>query len=139
MALRVFHALSAMVWLGGGVYYFVAVRPQTREDPDGTRRNVAVAAQSAYREWMETATIVLLASGTILMFDRLSGGQGGLLYAAILAAKVVAALIAFWLVSLRPRRSHRAGRTRARSRPEIALGLGVFAFTVGVVLSSIWQ
>lgn len=128
-----------MVWLGGGLYYFVAIRPQTREDPDGTRREVADSARRAFNEWIESATIVMLGTGTVLMFDRLSGGQGGLLYAVLLAAKIGAALVAFWLVSLRPRRSHRQPARARWSRPEFALGCGLFAFTVGVILSSIWQ
>lgn len=137
VTLRVFHAAAAMLWLGGALYYLIAVLPATRDKgEDGAA--IAGSAQRLYGEWATPATIVMLASGTVLVFDRLSEGKGGLLYAALLAAKVVAALLAFWLVTLRRGRRRRpvAGW---RSRPELVVGLGLFAFVMGVILSSIWQ
>lgn len=131
LLLRVFHSLAAVIWLGGGIYYVVAIRPQigSEEPPD-----FIVAARRAYSEWSRSATAILLASGTILMFDGLSSGRGGLAYAGLLAAKVAAALVAFWIVMRRRRR----GRA-PRSRTEVALALGIGAFVVGVLLSSIWE
>jgi uncharacterized membrane protein len=137
VALRVFHAAAAMLWLGGGIYYLVAVLPATRnKGEDGAA--IAGTAQRLYGEWATPATIVMLASGVVLVFDRLSEGKGGLFYAALLAAKVVAALIAFWLVTLR-RGNRRRPLTGWRSRPETIVALGLFAFIMGVILSSIWQ
>jgi uncharacterized membrane protein len=73
----------------------------------------------------------MIASGTVLLFDGLSSGRGGITYAAILAGKIAAALTAFWLVSLRR-------RGRGTSRGELALGLGMAAFVLGVFISSTW-
>lgn len=137
VALRVFHAAAAMLWLGGAIYYLVAVLPATRRMGDDGAA-IAGTAQRLYGEWATPATIVMLASGVVLAFDRLSQGKGGLFYAVLLAAKIVAALFAFWLVSLRRRRRRRP-LTGWRSRPDVIVGLGLFAFTIGVVLSSIWQ
>lgn len=137
VALRVFHAAAAMLWLGGAIYYLIAVLPATRQQgEDGAA--IAGAAQRLYGEWAQPATIVMLASGIVLVFDRLSEGKGGLSYAVLLAAKVIAALVAFWLVTLRRGRRRRP-ITGWRSRPELIVALGLFAFVMGVILSSVWQ
>ncbi|MEZ4523093.1 MAG: hypothetical protein R3A46_15860 [Thermomicrobiales bacterium] len=124
ISLRVFHAVAAVVWLGGGLYYFVALRPLGD-------RETARQAQQRFREWAQPATLIMLASGTILLFDGLSSSRAGVTYAAILALKIGAALAAFWLVSFRRRRP-------GAPRPSLALSLGMAAFVLGVVISSIW-
>lgn len=137
LLLRLAHAFAAAVWLGGGVYYLVAIRPALRESAEPPRAFVA-AAQSLYGEWARVTTFVMLATGVVLMFDRLSHAGGGLTYAVALAAKIVAALAAFWLAGLRPRRRQRGAGGARRSRPEMILALGAFAFGVGVVLASVY-
>jgi uncharacterized membrane protein len=128
IALRVFHALAALIWLGGGLYYLIAIRPLSQR-PES--REFIQQAQARFQEWARTATLVMIASGTVLLFEGLSSGRGGITYAAILAGKIAAALAAFWLVSLRRRR-------RGTSRAEVALGLGMAAFVLGVFISSTW-
>ncbi|MFW6074231.1 MAG: copper resistance protein CopD [Chloroflexota bacterium] len=129
LALRVFHALAAMIWLGGGIYYLVAVVPATRgHDESGA---VASRAQQYFGEWAQPATLVMLATGMVLVFDRLSEGKGGLTYAGLLGFKILAALAAFGLVLNR-----RRGR---RTRTDLVVLLGLIAFGMGVVLSSVWQ
>ena len=136
LLLRLAHAFAAAVWLGGGVYYLVAIRPALRESAEPPRQFVATA-QSLYGEWARTTTVVMLATGVVLMFDRLSNAGGGLVYAVALAGKVVAALAAVWLAGVRPRRQ-RSRQPARRSRPEVILALGAIAFGVGVVLASVY-
>lgn len=136
LLLRLAHAFAAAVWLGGGVYYLVGLRPAMRESAEPPRAFVA-AAQSLYGEWARVTTIVMLATGIILTFDRLANAGGGLQYAVALAVKIVVALAAFWLAGLRPGRRRRS-RPARRSRPEVILALGAVAFGVGVVLASIY-
>src|SRR3954464_11822392 len=92
-----------MMWLGGGGYFLLALRPAIRATDD-TARAVGAAAQRAFGEWAQVATIVMLATGAVLSFERLSTGRGGLTYAILLALKIVSALAAFWLAGLRPKR-----------------------------------
>lgn len=134
VVLRVAHSLAAVVWLGGGVYFFVALRPAARE-ADSAGRAIISAAQQAFGEWSQIATVVLLGSGTILVFERLSTNQGGWTYVVLLVLKIVAALWAFLLVRarVRPRR-----KRNWSSSSELILTLGFVAFTVGVLLASLW-
>lgn len=124
ISLRVFHAVAALIWLGGGLYYVVAVRP-------GGDSEFASSAQRRFREWARPATMVMLATGVVLLFEGLSSNTAGITYAAILALKIIAALAAFWLVSVR----NRAGQ---RSRSERAVSLGMAAFVLGVIISTVW-
>lgn len=135
--LRLAHAFAAAVWLGGGVYYLVAVRPALRDSTQPPREFVA-AAQSLYGEWARTMTMVMIVTGVIMTVDRLSSVGGGLPYAVALAVKIVAALAAFRMAGVRIGRGARRGRSARRSRPEWILGCGALAFGIGVVLASIY-
>jgi uncharacterized membrane protein len=133
LLLRLAHSVAAMVWLGGGVYYLLALRPALRESGE-QGRSVAGAAQRAFGEWAQLAALIMVATGAVLMFDRLSDGTGGVLYAVLLAAKVIAAIAAFWLAGIRPVRR----RGVRRAAPELIAAFGIFAFVLGVVLSSVY-
>jgi uncharacterized membrane protein len=138
VGLRVAHALAAMAWLGGGVYYLLALRPAGRSI-GASAADVTGAAQRAFGEWAQIATVVMLGTGAVLMFERLSDGDGGITYAALLAGKVVAALAAFWFAGVRPvRRSRRRAPSR-RVAPELIVALGTIAFVLGVILSSVFD
>ena len=61
---------------------------------DGPPRGDTSAARQRFKEVIELSLLVFLATGTVLTFDRLSRGAGGL-YAAILALKVLCAVVAY--------------------------------------------
>lgn len=134
VALRVAHSVAAVVWLSGGVYFVLALRPALQE-ADSAGQAVIAAAQRAYGDWAQIATIVLLGTGVVLTFERLSDGTGGLTYVALLAVKVAAGVWAFALVRARTRRQRRRNQ---RSRSELILTLGFVAFTLGVVLATLY-
>lgn len=137
LALRLAHAAAATVWLGGGVYFVLAVRP-VLQGADEPLRTLASEFQRRFGEWAEVTTVVMLATGVVLGFDRLSAGDGGLSYAALLGLKVAAAAIAFWLAGVRPaRRARRRSRGR-RAAPELIVALGSLAFALGIILASVW-
>lgn len=135
LSLRIAHALAAMVWLGGGVYYLLAVRPASRESGEPPRAFIS-AAQGYFGEWARVATMVMVVTGGVLVFDRLSNGSAGLTYVVLMAAKIVSALAAFWMVGVRSVR--RAAREGRRVSPELIVALGFLAFTIGVALSSVY-
>lgn len=133
--LRVAHALAATVWVGGGIYYLLALRPAVRatgRPPDAT----IAAAQRSFGEWARTSTVVMVATGAVLMFDRLATDGEGVTYAVLLAAKILAAIGAFWLVSGQRRRRRRPGMSR--STAEVVLACGLVAYILGVALASVY-
>jgi uncharacterized membrane protein len=138
--LRLAHGLAAAVWVGGGAYYLLAVRPSIRNRGDEESRAFGAAVQREFGEWASVATIVMVASGVILMFERLSGGQGTTVYVALLAIKIVAAVIAFWMTGvLRPVSSRlKRRRTGKLDTAWIVLGLSALAFLLGALLTTIY-
>jgi uncharacterized membrane protein len=139
LALRLVHSLAAMVWLGGGVYLLLVMRPAIREQDEPPRAFLAATSEH-FREWAQVATIAMVASGVVLMLDRLSNGSGGWLYVTLLVTKIVAALAAFWLAGVRPvrRRARTSGTDARRATPELLVMLGLLAFVLGVGLSSVY-
>jgi uncharacterized membrane protein len=136
VGLRLAHVLAAVVWLGGGVYYLIAVRPTLRAMDDPPTGFVG-AMQGQFAEWARVCAFVMLATGAVLVFERLSNQTGGVLYIALLAVKIAAALAAFWMAGLRPRRQ-RGGARRPRTAPELIAACGFVAFILGIVLSTVW-
>ncbi|GBD15559.1 hypothetical protein HRbin26_00450 [bacterium HR26] len=139
IVLRVVHAVAAVVWLGGGLSYLLAVRPLRRgSGPEALE--LAQRAQEGFRRWSMAATALLVGSGVALMFDRLSDGRGTGGYVALLAVKVVAGGLALWLAwSVRPRRAGRARRARwAFGSGWVILALGTVAYVLGVLLSVLY-
>ncbi len=140
MILRLAHGLAAAVWVGGGAYYLLAVRPKLRGSDNEAARELGAAVQREFGEWAAVATVVMIASGVILMFERLSGGQGTALYVILLAIKVGSAVAAFWITGvLRSGRLARRGRRTGRfDTAWIALGLSALAFLLGALLTTIY-
>lgn len=138
--LRLAHGLAAAVWVGGGAYYVLAVRPGVRMSDRDDARQFAAEIQREFGEWASVATIVMIATGVVLMFERLSSGQGTAVYVVLLATKIVAALIAFWVTgALRPR-ARRSGprRTGVLNTAWVALVLSIVAFLLGALLTTLY-
>src|SRR5919202_7143955 len=86
VAIRWVHGVATLAWVGGSLFYLLALRPAIRAAgaPPGFER--AVAAQ--FREVVEASLVVLVVSGAILTFDRLSTGAATPLYVAVLTIKI---------------------------------------------------
>jgi uncharacterized membrane protein len=140
--LRLAHGLAAAVWVGGGAYYVLAVRPKVRATGDDASRELGANIQREFGEWASVATIIMVASGVILMFERLSGGQGTALYVSLLVIKVVAAVAAFWMAGVLkpPSRGvqRRARRSGTFDTAWLILGLSAAAFLIGALLTTLY-
>ncbi|MEE9199269.1 MAG: urate hydroxylase PuuD [Dehalococcoidia bacterium] len=100
VAVRWIHAISAVVWIGGSIFYLVVLRPALRDvsrtgAPLNGRLNALVAAH--FREWVHLSMVALLVSGAILTFDRLTEQSTSSTYIASLVIKIS---ISFWLFGI---------------------------------------
>lgn len=138
--LRLAHGLAAAVWVGGGAYYVLAVRPALGRNDDPGARQLAGSVQREFGEWASVATLVMIASGVVLMFERLTGGQGTTVYVSLLVVKVGAAVAAFWMTGVfRPsRRGSRPRRSGYLDSAWIVLGLSALAFLLGALLTTLY-
>jgi hypothetical protein len=84
VVLRWLHAVASILFLGWSAVLWL----------DGPPRGDASASRQRFKEMTELTLLVLLATGAVLTFDRLSRGAGGV-YAGVLALKVVCAVVAY--------------------------------------------
>ncbi len=97
LALRWAHALSAVAWVGGGIFYLMVLRPalrRTRALPPGTNQAIGVE----FRGLVSTAIAVLLLTGVILSVSRLTEDALTSPYVGVLVVKIVLALYMFYVV-----------------------------------------
>ena len=98
---RWLHALAAAAWVGGSLFYLIVLIPTLKRVPD-VPRALSAALGVEFRTVVVTSIIVLVATGAILAFDRLTEVEPP--YAVTLGVKVV---LSVWMFALaRDRRRH---------------------------------
>ena len=95
VALRWTHAVATAAWVGGSLFYLVALRPVLRSTGAGPQVEGAIAGR--FREVVEASLVALVVTGALLTFDRLSSGAASTAYVAVLGVKVLLALAMCWL------------------------------------------
>ena len=96
-AIRWGHALAAVAWVGGGIFYLMVLRPalqQARGLPAETSRSIGVE----FRGLVSTAIAILLVTGVLLSVSRLTGDAVTSPYVAVLVVKIALALYMFYVV-----------------------------------------
>ena len=94
---RWLHALGAVAWIGGSVFFALIVRPAQRVDPDGVGAVIGRFV-GPYRELVDVSIITIVVTGLILMFERLTGDDATVAYFTVLSAKIVIAGWMFYMV-----------------------------------------
>ena len=97
LAIRWGHALAAVAWVGGGIFYLMVLRPaiqRARGLSAATTREIGVE----FRGLVSTAIAVLLLTGVILTVSRLTEDAVTSPYVAVLVVKIVLALYMFYVV-----------------------------------------
>ena len=94
------HAIAATTWLGGSIFYIFVFKPQQEKFLEsGNPLLIALAEQ--FRSIIGTCIVVLIASGTLLLFDRITDPSTTPTYIAVLATKIV---LATWMFTIARRR-----------------------------------
>ena len=101
LVIRWLHALAAVAWVGGGLFYLLVLRPSVRAEESGeSLRRIG----EQFRSLVYTTMAILLVTGVILMLTRLTSAYVGTAYVVVLMVKIVLSLYMFYLVRfLRPR------------------------------------
>lgn len=99
---RWLHLASAAVWIGGSIFYLAVLRPAARKDPD---RGLVItrAVADRFRTLVDLCIVVLVATGAIIAFDRLTDDTVGVSYVIVLAVKVALSAWMFVLVQMERR------------------------------------
>ena len=97
LIVRWVHAIGAVAWVGGSIFFAAVLRPLAAANPDGMR-GIMGPIGAAYREVVDIAVVSLIVSGVILMFNRLTGNDATAAWFIVLGVKLVIALWMFYLV-----------------------------------------
>ena len=141
------HAVAAVAWVGGGIFYITVLRPGLRRGPASAETNRAVGAE--FRGLVNTAIAVLLLTGVVISVARLTEDTITIAYIAALVVKIILALYMFYIVRfLRPTTypdETPAGNSRwAKARDSLTgttavLIIGLIVFGLADVLSALFE
>ncbi len=114
LLVRWFHSLAAVAWIGGSLFYVLVLRPaQRRAGAQGAA--TATEVQVQFRGLVDSCIAVLLVTGAVMLFDRLTDATTGTAYVVTVAIKIGLALWMFAMARGRWRR-----RRAAQAQPEVA-------------------
>ena len=147
LVIRWSHAVSAVAWVGGGMFYVLVLSPARRRAPLPEDAGGAIGAE--FRGLVNTAMAVLLVTGIVLAASRLTADAVTIPYVAVLALKMALALYMFYVVLfLRPQAyplERLTGDSRwARMRGKLTgtgalLVIGVAVFGLADLLDALFE
>lgn len=147
VAIRWGHALGAVAWVGGGVFYILVLRPALQRAPATSGTNRAIGAE--FRGLVNTGIAVLLITGIILSASRLTSDTVTIAYVAVLAVKIIFALYMFYIVRFLRQRAYpedvvvgQSQWARVRSRltsTTSVLVIGVVVIGLADVLDALFE
>ncbi len=142
------HALAAVAWVGGGIFYLLVLRPAVRRS-QGMPPETGVAIRDEFRGLVTTAIAVLLLSGAILSVARLTSGAATVPYAIVLGVKIALALYMFYVARIVRRGDYEAGQdtggalirrvARRCSSPMALLVIGIAVIGLSDVLAMLFE
>ena len=115
VAIRWGHAVSAVAWVGGGIFYLMVLRPAIRQS-QGLPKDTGTAIGVEFRGLVSTAIAVLLITGVILSASRLTEDVITSPYVVVLVVKIALALYMFYVVRFMRQDSYPEDRTLGDSR-----------------------
>ena len=102
LIVRWLHLISASLWIGGGLFYLLVLKPVMKRNQSFTKTaDSDVAAE--FKSLVDTAILVLLVTGIVLTFNRLTPSIVGVEYVLVLGAKIAISIFMF-TTSLRRRK-----------------------------------
>lgn len=138
--MRTVHVVAASAWIGGSIFYLVALIPALRSG--GPAPRVAAEVAGHFRQLVNVCMGLLLLSGVYLTADRLTTSVG-LAYVVVLGVKIAVALALLGLAIYQAQEGvSRLRRERTRlwkAVPRLILGLGLVAFLLGALLTALFE
>lgn len=145
LAIRWLHNTAAVAWVGGGLFYLLVLRPRLK----GSRGIEDAGIARDFRALVTMAMGLLLITGAILTFNRLTSGFVGPAYVITLVVKVSLAFYMFYLVRFLRRRTYPEDEPIAGSGPRrwrtllssanTVVALGVIVFLLADILRALFE
>ena len=142
LIIRWLHSIAAVAWVGGGLFYLLILRPSLRRS-HGT---ADAAIGQDFRALVATAMGVLVVTGIVMTFNRLTSDFVGAAYVIVLAIKIAMALYMFYLVRFLRSRTYpndpqeeATGYRRWVTGGTTVVILGVIVFLLADILSALFE
>ena len=138
LLIRWFHAVAAITWIGGNLFYVLILRPRQRATA-GTAPPTQPETLNQFCGLVDTCIAVLLVTGIILLIDRLTDASTGTTYVVAVSIKIGLALWMF-AIARSGRRRRRIAQPTFSSPPSTQRGLAArtLAFMSGVNMTIIF-
>ena len=147
LAIRWGHAIGAVAWVGGGIFYVMVWRPSAKRAPPPEQTGRVMGAE--FRGLINTAISILLLTGVILSVARLTEDTITAAYVAVLVVKILLATYMFYIVRFLRQRSYpedpAAGNSRWQKLRSSLTGttavlvIGLVVFGLADVLSALFE
>ncbi len=147
LAIRWGHALGAVAWVGGGIFYVMVWRPSAQRAPPPEQTGRVMGAE--FRGLVSTAISILLLTGVILSVARLTEDTITTAYVAVLVVKIVLASYMFYIVRFLRQRSYPEDLVAGNGRWQklrtsltgttAVLVIGLVVFGLADVLSALFE
>ena len=147
LAVRWIHTIAGMAWIGGSLFYLFVLKPASKKSGSEAIGNTAVANE--FTAVVNTAVMVLIITGVVLAFDRLTSKYTDVAYVSVLAAKVVLSLWMFWLAGLLQKRKrtrvvdstpeNETKPNRAFSSANLIAIIGIIVFLLSDLLQALFE
>lgn len=132
------HAMAAVAWVGGSLFFAIALNPAVEQlGPTPDRVTLVAAAGREFREVVRLSIVIFVVTGVVLAFTRLGNARVTTGYVAVLAFKSALSLWMFWLAG---RVGQSAGLGRWWLRPQyLILELGTVVYLLSLVLRVLYE
>ncbi len=147
VVIRWVHAVAAVAWVGGSIFYIMVLRPSAKRSPLPREARLLMGVE--FRSLINTAILALLLTGVVASVARLTEDSVTIPYVAVLAVKIVLAMYMFYIVRfLRPTTypdEEEAGNSwweKARAGftgTTAVLVIGLIVFGLADVLSALFE
>jgi len=145
------HTLAGVAWVGGSLFYLLVIRPALRKSTSQLDTSTSVA--TGFRAVVDIAVIILIITGVVLAFDRLTSRYTDVSYVSVLGIKVVLSLWMFWLAGVIQKKRHLRTSRSTVSEPNHATGatnrvfasanliaiIGVIVFLLSDLLQALFE
>lgn len=100
LCVRWAHSLSATIWVGGSLFYLLVLKPQQKHI--NTAENTLMPnIVKQFRGVVDACIVILIATGLLLLFDRLTDNSTKSTYVVVVTLKIV---LATWMFAIARRR-----------------------------------
>jgi uncharacterized membrane protein len=135
LAVRWIHTIAGVAWIGGSLFYLFVLKPASKKSGSDAVGSESIATE--FRAVVDTTVMVLIITGVVLAFDRLTSKYTDVAYVSVLGVKVVLSLWMFWLAGVlqkRRRTQSAAPITGDETKPNRAFSSANLIAIIGIIV-----